>query len=131
MAAGPSVVRYAKRRRVGERLGGRKKIIRGLGGAVFPQAGLRAATEIGGSAEKMIEGLRVVRSRGSPRPWLRAADNHGYRRLPMKMSPLCPMIDLRGRCKDQRNGFIASSPTRRLSRARACSQSNARRFQII
>jgi hypothetical protein len=58
MAAGPSVVRYAKRRRVGERLGGRKKIIRGLGGAVFRQAGLRAATEIGGSAEKMIEGFR-------------------------------------------------------------------------
>ena len=41
---------------------------------------LRAATEIGGSAEKMIEGLPVVRSRGSPRPWLRGADNHGYRR---------------------------------------------------
>src|SRR5580693_2360204 len=81
MAAGPSVVRYAKRRRVGERLGGRKKIIRGLGGAVFRRAGLRAAIEIGGSAEKMIEGLPVVRSRGSPRPWLRAADNHGYRRL--------------------------------------------------
>src|SRR3954468_12874825 len=81
MAAGPSVVQYAKRRRVGERLGGRKKIIRGLGGAVFRRAGLRAATEIGGSAEKMIEGLPVVRSRGSPRPWLRAADNHGYHRL--------------------------------------------------
>jgi hypothetical protein len=32
MAARPSLVRYAKRRRVGERLGGRKKIIRGLGG---------------------------------------------------------------------------------------------------
>ena len=32
MAAGPSVVRYAKRRRAGESLGGRKKIIRGLGG---------------------------------------------------------------------------------------------------
>ena len=49
--------------------------------AVFRQAGLRAATEIGGSAEKMIEGFPVVRSKGSPRPWLRAADNHGYRRL--------------------------------------------------
>ena len=49
--------------------------------AVFRQAGLRAATEIGGLAEKMIEGLPVVRSRGSPRPWLRAADNHGYERL--------------------------------------------------
>jgi hypothetical protein len=49
--------------------------------AVFRQAGLRAATEIGGSAEKMIEGLPVVRSSGSPRPWPRAADNHGYRRL--------------------------------------------------
>src|SRR5580693_4543280 len=62
MAAGPSVVRYAKRRRVGERLGGRKKIIRGLGGAVFRQAGLRAATEIGGSAEEMIEGTCPARA---------------------------------------------------------------------
>src|SRR5580704_14945026 len=26
----------------------------------------------------MIEGLPVVRSRGSPRPWMRGADNHGY-----------------------------------------------------
>ena len=34
--------------------------------AVFRQAGLRAAIEIGGSAEKMIEGLPVVRSRGRP-----------------------------------------------------------------
>jgi hypothetical protein len=32
MRCGPSLVRHANRRRIGERLGGRKKIIRGLGG---------------------------------------------------------------------------------------------------
>jgi hypothetical protein len=37
-------------------------------------------------------------------------ENHGYRRLPMKMSPLCPMIDLRGRRKDQRNGETSAHP---------------------
>lgn len=40
MAAGPSVVRYPKRRRVGERLGGRKKIIRGLVGS-WPARGTK------------------------------------------------------------------------------------------
>ena len=72
--------------------------------AVFRQAGLRAATEIGGSAEKMIEGLPLVRSRESPRPWLRTADNHGYRRF-SGAGPTTSLVVGRG-------GFDSASPRR-------------------
>jgi len=95
--------------------------------AVFRQAGLRAATEIGGSAEKMIEGLPVVRSRGSPRPWLRAADNHGYRRFG-GAGPTTSLVVGRGG-SDRRPLAVPARPERAGAAAQMVSPATGRRSQ--
>ena len=65
--------------------------------------GLSQRLPLRAADRRQLAGPSATRS-FKPLNYSGAGDNHGYRRLPMKMSPLCPMIDLRGRRKDQRNG---------------------------
>jgi hypothetical protein len=71
----------------------------------------------------MIEGLPVVRSRGSPRPWLRAADNHGYRRLlgrdgrRSKASSPVGWSGARAPVRNSEKNFLGMSPARHRRRS--------------